>query len=100
MSKRKLSEKDIMHLAKLANLNLSEVEIKKFSEQLSSVLDYVDQLNEVDIKNVESFSTLGIHKNKSREDQVLNKNKISSLNHLKTTDKGGKNYFKVQRIME
>jgi len=50
----------VKKVAKLANLPLSEEEIVKSSEQLSKILDYVDQLSNVDIKNIEPiFNVVG-----------------------------------------
>lgn len=47
-----LTEDDVRHIAKLARLHLTEEEVKKFQKQLSSVLDYIEILNEVDTSNV------------------------------------------------
>ena len=43
---------NVPHVAKLANLTLTNDEIKKFEKQLSSVLDYIKKLEEVDTENV------------------------------------------------
>lgn len=49
----KLSIADVEHIAKLSRLELSEAEKEKFAGQLSGVLAYVEELNEVDTKGVE-----------------------------------------------
>jgi len=96
---KKLSEDDVKHLAKLANLTLTSDEIKKYSEQLSSILDYVELLNEVDTSNVESTSsTVGLD-NVSRTDEAKKKQTLTSLDNLKIVEKNGKNYFLVKRIL-
>ncbi len=43
-----LTQKEIEHIALLARLELTDEEKEKFANQLSSVLDYVGQLQEVD----------------------------------------------------
>ena len=48
-----ISTKDVDHIAKLARLGLSEPEKKKYSKDLSGILDYMEKLNEVDTKNVD-----------------------------------------------
>lgn len=48
-----LTKKDVEHIANLARLELTEDEKQLFSEQLSSVLSYVDQLKEVDTSGVQ-----------------------------------------------
>ena len=57
----KLSKDQVKHVAKLANLNLTEEEIKKYGIQLSSILEYVKQLEEVDTIGVEpTFNVSGL----------------------------------------
>jgi aspartyl-tRNA(Asn)/glutamyl-tRNA(Gln) amidotransferase subunit C len=52
MSKTGLKKKDILHLAKLANLQLSDEEVDKYLNQLEQTLEYVENLKELDTKNV------------------------------------------------
>jgi aspartyl-tRNA(Asn)/glutamyl-tRNA(Gln) amidotransferase subunit C len=65
-----LSIQQIKHIAKLARLGISEIEAEKFSKQLSSILGYVDLLNEVDVKDVEPTSQVTGLQNVMREDAV------------------------------
>lgn len=48
----KLSEEQVRHIAKLARIDISEEEVRLHAEQLSVVLDYIDQLSEVDTNGV------------------------------------------------
>lgn len=48
-----IKKEDVRHIAKLARLGISMAEEVKFQKELSSVLDYIDLLNEVDVSNVE-----------------------------------------------
>lgn len=48
----KLTSQEVEHIAKLARLSLNKDEKEKFTEQLSSILDYVKQLQEVDTNGV------------------------------------------------
>src|SRR3989344_5251562 len=45
--------KEIEYIAKLARLGLNEKENDEYSKEVSDILDYMDKLNEADIKNVE-----------------------------------------------
>ncbi|MBI5621811.1 Asp-tRNA(Asn)/Glu-tRNA(Gln) amidotransferase subunit GatC [Candidatus Falkowbacteria bacterium] len=49
----KLSQKEVEHIARLARLDLSAPEKKKYAKQLTDILDYIDQLQEVETTNVE-----------------------------------------------
>jgi len=48
-----LSNKEVEHIAELARIKLSEKEKDKFKKELSSILDFVKKLNELDAENVE-----------------------------------------------
>lgn len=52
---------NVKHVAKLANLPLTPDEEEKYSQQLSRVLDYIEQLNKVDTTNVEpTYNVTGL----------------------------------------
>lgn len=48
-----ISETEVRHVAKLARLELTDEEVKKYSKQLGSILEYVEKINEVDTTGVE-----------------------------------------------
>jgi len=52
----KISKEEIEHIAMLARLSLSEEEKELFISQLSSVLDYMKKLNELDTADIEPTS--------------------------------------------
>jgi aspartyl-tRNA(Asn)/glutamyl-tRNA(Gln) amidotransferase subunit C len=52
----KITREDVLRVAELAHLELSEAEIEMFSRQLDSILTYVDKLNELDTSNVEPMA--------------------------------------------
>jgi len=58
----------IDHLSRLARLSLSDEEKELFGNQLSSILSYMDQLNELDTGNVEPTSHVISISNIVRED--------------------------------
>jgi len=66
----KLSIEEVNHIAKLSKIELTEEEKEKYSEQLSSVLEYVDQLAEVDTEGVEPTSNITGLSNVMREDKI------------------------------
>jgi aspartyl-tRNA(Asn)/glutamyl-tRNA(Gln) amidotransferase subunit C len=49
----KLNRQEVLHVATLARLDLSEAEIEMFARQLSDILGYVSRLEEVDTSQVE-----------------------------------------------
>jgi aspartyl-tRNA(Asn)/glutamyl-tRNA(Gln) amidotransferase subunit C len=49
----KINETDVEYVAKLAMLEVAEDEKKELAEQLSRILEYVDKLNQLDVKGIE-----------------------------------------------
>ncbi len=96
----KLSDKDIKHVAKLANLTLSEKETEKFQKQLSSVVDYIESFKEVNTKGVEPTSQTTGLKNVKRKDQIDTSDCLSNKKALSGTDKSSNGYFIVPGIFE
>ena len=53
---KKISLEEVEHIAELARIELTEKEKRKFSDELSDVLGYVEQLQKVNTKNIEPVS--------------------------------------------
>jgi aspartyl-tRNA(Asn)/glutamyl-tRNA(Gln) amidotransferase subunit C len=51
-----LTEKDVRHVADLAHLELSDVEVRKFQPQLDDILEYVQKLNELDTSDIKPMA--------------------------------------------
>ncbi|MFZ5905855.1 MAG: Asp-tRNA(Asn)/Glu-tRNA(Gln) amidotransferase subunit GatC [Nitrospirota bacterium] len=64
----KISREEIEHIAVLARLSLSEEEREMFGSQLSSILDYMDQLNELETSDTEPTSHVLLLSNVMRDD--------------------------------
>lgn len=89
---------DVSHVAKLANLPLSDKEKKKFEKQLSETLDYVNQLSEIDTKNVEPTSQVTGLENITRDDIVTPS--LPQEEVLKNAKSKHNGFFKVKAILE
>jgi aspartyl-tRNA(Asn)/glutamyl-tRNA(Gln) amidotransferase subunit C len=48
----KISREDVLRVAELAYLDLSEDELEKYRAQLDDILEYIGKLNELDTTNV------------------------------------------------
>lgn len=48
----KVSEKDVLYVAELANLELTDAERGRMLRDLNSILDYIDMLSELDTNDV------------------------------------------------
>lgn len=68
----KLTKQEIEDVAKLARLNLTEEEKENYAEQLSTVFDYIEMLNEVDTEGIVETSQVTGLEDIVREDVVIN----------------------------
>jgi len=48
-----ISRDEVLHVARLARLELSEAEVERFAEQLSAILEAVGKVSELDLEGVE-----------------------------------------------
>ncbi|MEK7598194.1 MAG: Asp-tRNA(Asn)/Glu-tRNA(Gln) amidotransferase subunit GatC [Patescibacteria group bacterium] len=77
-----ISKDEVKHIAGLARIGVSEKEIEKFSKDLSAVLDWVKELQKVDVSGVEPMAHITGTENVMREDKArdfLSKDKITGL---------------------
>lgn len=65
-----LSYEQVKHIAHLARIELTEDEVKKFTTQLTDILNYVSKLEEVNTDNVEPTAQVTGLENIMREDEV------------------------------
>jgi aspartyl-tRNA(Asn)/glutamyl-tRNA(Gln) amidotransferase subunit C len=66
----KLTREDVLKLARLARLDLTEDEIKEFSAELSDILQYVEQLQNVDVEGLKPTNQVTGLTNVTREDEI------------------------------
>jgi len=94
----KITKEQIQHIAVLSRLNLSEEEKDLFGFQLSSILDYVDQLNELDTRETEPTSHVLSLSNVMRDDILTSS--LPGEEALKNAPSRSENFYRVPRIIE
>jgi|SRR3989344_3621988 len=94
----KLSGTDVLKLARLARLELSEDEVEKFRTELSDILGYVEQLQGVDTKGLEpTYQVTGLT-NIMRPDEIVAYGP-SQKELLKNVPAVEANQIKVKRVL-
>ncbi len=94
-----ISKKQVEHIAKLARIELTDQEKEKFTKELSSILDYVEQLNKVDTKNIERIAQITELKDVMRKDEVKKREKTRDK-LLKQAPKRKDSYYKVPKVFD
>ncbi len=65
-----VSREEILHIAKLADLNIKDEEIDEYAKNLQDILNFVDILNSVDTENVEESIGIANNTNVFRKDEI------------------------------
>jgi aspartyl-tRNA(Asn)/glutamyl-tRNA(Gln) amidotransferase subunit C len=95
----KLTKADVLHIANLAKIEINDAEVEKYSEQLSSVVDYFSALAEVDTKNIEPTSQTTGLENVFRSDEINSEDCFTQDAAVSGTDNVHNGYFKVKAIL-
>ena len=94
----KLSRDDVLKLAMLARISLSDEEVAEFSEELSAILQYVEQLSSVDVEGLQPTNQVTGLTNVMRGDEVIDYGYTPS-DLLKNVPTVQDNQLKVKRMI-
>lgn len=92
-----VDNKTIDKLAHLARLELTDDQRQKVSEDLGNILDWVEQLDEVDTSNVEPLGNVNEEVSPLREDKANNFFKEGDA--LKNAPEKDDKYFVVPKVL-
>ena len=93
-----INQNTILKIAKLSRIKVEDSEIDELSSQLSAIVDWVEQLNEVDTKNIEPLSNISMAKLPLRKDIENSDNKAKDI--LSNAPDKLENYFAVPKVVE
>ncbi|MEX0910032.1 MAG: Asp-tRNA(Asn)/Glu-tRNA(Gln) amidotransferase subunit GatC [Candidatus Paceibacterota bacterium] len=91
-----ISTEEVKNLANLARLRLSVEETERFKGEISSILNYIDSINSVDVQQKESSDD---NINVFREDEITNKPDEYTERILQAAPERNGRYIKVPRIL-
>ncbi len=98
----KISREDVLRVAELAYLDLSEAEIATYLAQLDSILEYAGKLNELDTTNVAPMAQ--VLEREQAVDATLREDVVHPANvaeHvLKYAPDPEPPYFRVPKVIE
>lgn len=94
-----LSKSEVEHIAHLSRIEVTDKEKENFSHQLSDILNYVSQLEQVDTEKVPETARVSDLSNVLAEDKV-EKSSISQAELMKNAPEVFDNYFKVKTVLE
>lgn len=89
---------DVVKVAKLANLPISDEEVAKLEDQLGETLGFVDKLNEIDTSKVEPTQSVAGLENVTRDDGI--EPSLSQEEALKNAKDKTNGFFTVKAIFD
>jgi len=95
-----ISKDEVLKIARLARLELSDAEVEKMQKDLSSILDYFDILKNIDTLSVKSYnkSSLIINSNLREDNTIFEKSENNDKLIQSAPDKKD-DYIKVKAIL-
>jgi len=94
----KLSHEEVLHIALLARLGLTEAEMDKFREQLSNILENFEALQEVDTSDIPPTAQSIALQNVVSDDEVTPS--LPQDQVLANAPQKEGNFFRVRAVLE
>lgn len=95
-----MTKEDVIHLAKLARIELSEAELENFTKEMSAILAYVSSIKEIVGDEARSTSSLGERYNVFRQDEVTNEPDSTTNEILGEMPETNGRYLVVKKILQ
>ena len=96
-----INEVDIAKVAQLAHLELDEEELKTFGPQIAGIVNYVEQLNDLDTANIEpaigGLTPEGEKTDSSRDDAVFGS--LGQKTALEEAPDPASGHFRVPKVL-
>jgi aspartyl-tRNA(Asn)/glutamyl-tRNA(Gln) amidotransferase subunit C len=94
----KISREEVLHVAKLARVGLTEEEVGRFTEQLSHILENFEVLKQLDTTGVTPTTQSIPLKNVMKDDEV--KPSIPTKYVLANAPGTEDDYFRIRAVLE
>jgi aspartyl-tRNA(Asn)/glutamyl-tRNA(Gln) amidotransferase subunit C len=95
-----INKEKLKHLAELAKIDLSEEELEKFLEDLNNILNYVDEIKDLNLDQFEPMVGGVVQKLELREDEVEIENDETKTLIIDQFPDRKENYLKISKIIK
>lgn len=93
----KVSKEELLHIAKLAKLNLKDEEVEKYLIDLQDILNFADIVNNAPVDGLGETIAVNDDCNVFRKDEVINFENKEDL--LKNAPDEERNMFKIPKVI-
>lgn len=93
-----VSKEELLHIAKLANLNLQEDEVDKYLLNLQDILNFANIVNQANVEGLDVTIGANEANNVFRKDEVVAFNDTQAL--LQNAPEKERNMFKIPKVIQ
>ena len=93
-----LDLKTVKHISKLARISIEEKKAKKLADDLNSIFEFIEKLNQLDTDKVEPLTSIAETKLQLRNDKIKSENIREQI--LKNSPNENKDFFVVPKVVE
>ena len=90
--------KTVKHISKLSRISIEEEKAKKLSNDLNSIFEFIEKLNELDTSKTQALTSIAETTLKLRKDKIESKNIREDI--LKNLPDKNKDFFVVPKVVE
>lgn len=92
-----INKEEVIHIAQLASLNLSEAEIEKYTKDMQEIIEFANLINNVNTDGMNETIAANEKSNVLRKDEVVNfENRELLLSNAPSQDEG---MFRIPKVI-
>jgi len=93
-----VDKQTVTKIAKLSRISIADSEKEKFATEISSILNWIEQLQEVDTDNITEMAGVGDYTLRSRKDEINDGNIQADV--LKNAPESAFDCYVVPKVVE
>ncbi len=93
-----VNKSTVSHIARLARINIGEERLAPMADELSAIMDWIEQLGEVNTDNIEPLASVTGHPLPMRDDIVNDGDMVDEV--VKNAPQVASGFFVVPKVVE
>jgi len=93
----KVSKEELLHIARLADLNIKEEEIDKYLLNLTDILNFANIINQAPVEDLKETATTNMNYNVFRKDEIIEFEDEEAL--LQNAPEKEQHMFKIPKVI-
>ena len=93
----KISKEELLHIAKLSDLEIKENEIEEYLKNLEDILNYTETIDKIDVRKLDETNGATEEFNVFRKDEVKQFDNIDQM--MENGPEVDRNMFKIPKVL-